>query len=71
MENLSVNPCADPSPQTSQEFGVPEQDERRSESVSADALAELYDLLKDYAPSWYTDRHRRRAEDVLRMLGRL
>lgn len=44
---------------------------RKQESDAADALAELHDLLNDYAPEWYTERHNQRTEEALRMLGRL
>lgn len=38
---------------------------------SVDALAQLYWLLDEYAPSWYEKRYRRKAEDALRKTGRL
>jgi hypothetical protein len=31
-----------------------------------EALKMLYDLLEDYAPSWYTEEHHDRAEAALR-----
>jgi len=33
----------------------------------ADALAQLYDLLEQYAPVWYTREHHERAESALRL----
>jgi hypothetical protein len=33
-----------------------------------EALAELYGLLEEYAPSWYTQQHHQRAESALRLL---
>jgi len=42
-----------------------------SATGAADALAQLYQLLGDYSPSWYEERHRQKAEGVLRKLGRL
>ena len=34
----------------------------------AEALAELYELLEEYAPSWYRQPHHERAESALRLL---
>ncbi|HEY1263158.1 MAG TPA: hypothetical protein VGF06_06525 [Terriglobales bacterium] len=34
----------------------------------AEALHNLYDLLEEYAPAWYTQEHREKAEAALRML---
>jgi hypothetical protein len=34
----------------------------------ADALEGLYELLEEYAPAWYTQEHREKAEAALRML---
>jgi len=31
-----------------------------------DALAELHNLLEEYAPSWYTEEHHDKAESALR-----
>ncbi len=44
---------------------------KRIESDIADALVELYQLLNKYAPLWYERQHQRKAEAVLRRLGRL
>jgi len=30
-----------------------------------EALSELQDLLEEYAPSWYTEKHHRKAESAL------
>jgi len=32
----------------------------------ANALAEVYELLEDYAPTWYTSHHQERVESALR-----
>jgi hypothetical protein len=32
-----------------------------------DALSDLYGLLEDYAPSWYTQEYRERAEGALHL----
>ena len=37
----------------------------------AETLAELYCLLNDYAPQWYTEGHYLRTTEVLRRLGRV
>jgi hypothetical protein len=42
----------------------------RQLSRVADALAELYDLLEQYAPVWYTREQHERAESALRLLKR-
>jgi hypothetical protein len=36
-----------------------------------DALAELYQLLEDYAPTWYSEHHHKKAESALRVLKKL
>lgn len=71
MENPSANHFSKLSPQTSRELGADDQDSRRSEIASADVLADLYELLSNYAPAWYTEHHHARTENALRMLGRL
>jgi hypothetical protein len=44
---------------------------KQIESDIADALVELYQLLNKYAPVWYERQHQRKADAVLRRLGRL
>jgi hypothetical protein len=44
---------------------------KQIESDIADALVELYQLLNKYGPLWYERQHQRKAEAVLRRLGRL
>jgi hypothetical protein len=44
---------------------------QQTESDIADALVELYQLLNKYEPRWYERQHQRKAEAVLRRLGRL
>ena len=41
----------------------------RQRAVLAEALQELYKLLEDYAPAWYTEQIHEKAEKALRMLG--
>lgn len=38
---------------------------------ATDALAELYRLLEDYAPTWYTEDHHKMAGSALRVLKRV
>jgi hypothetical protein len=38
---------------------------------AADALAELYELLENYAPTWYTKHHKEKAESALRLIKKL
>lgn len=71
MENLIADQYRGRSPQITEEFGAAERDGNKSETATADALAELYYLLSDYAPPWYTERHHRKTQNVLRLLGRL
>jgi len=33
-----------------------------------EALAELFDLLEQYAPSWYTEKHHEKAARALQMV---
>ncbi len=42
------------------EHGTPSERTRLVE-----ALSELQNLLEEYAPSWYTERHHRKAESAL------
>jgi len=45
-------------------------DTRPETTQLEDALLELYNLLEEYAPSWYTEEHHNRAESALRSLRR-
>ena len=38
---------------------------------ATDALAELYQLLEDYAPAWYSEHHHKKAETALRVLKKV
>ena len=38
---------------------------------ATDALAELYQLLEDYAPTWYSEHHHKKAETALRVLKKV
>jgi len=38
---------------------------------ATDVLAELYELLEKYAPTWYTQRHHEKAESALRLVKKL
>jgi hypothetical protein len=38
---------------------------------ATDALAELYQLLEDYAPTWYSEHHHKKAESALRVLKKI
>lgn len=67
MEQVS----AKPRPRMSVEFGAGSRDKGKNEADFSDAFAELYGLLEDYAPPWYTERLHQRAQDALRMIGRL
>ena len=40
-------------------------DVERDPELLADALTDLYDLLEQYAPSWYTEEHHEKAEAAL------
>ena len=37
----------------------------------ADALADLHQLLEEYAPSWYTQEHHEKVESALQLSGKL
>lgn len=41
--------------------------ERRPVVSAEEALRELFELLEDYAPSWYTKEHHERAIAALRL----
>ena len=36
-----------------------------------DAIAELSDLLENYAPAWYTERHRSKVESAMGLVKNL
>jgi hypothetical protein len=38
---------------------------------AADVLAELYELLEKYAPTWYTQHHHEKAESTLRLVKKV
>jgi hypothetical protein len=38
---------------------------------TTDVLAELYELLEKYAPTWYTQNHHEKAESALRLVKKL
>jgi hypothetical protein len=38
---------------------------------ATDALAELYELLEKYAPTWYTQRHHEKAASALRLVKKV
>jgi transposase len=38
---------------------------------ATDALAELYELLEKYAPTWYTQRHHEKAASTLRLVKKV
>lgn len=43
-----------------------ENNQPRTSSIHmAEALTDLYQLLEEYGPSWYTEEHRRKAEVAL------
>jgi len=45
------------------------EDSRESEfRIVGEAFLELFELLEDYAPSWYTEEHHNRAETARRIL---
>jgi hypothetical protein len=54
-------------------FAFPLNSDSETDSVQerlADALAELHNLLNQYAPSWYTQEHHTKAESALQLLKR-
>jgi hypothetical protein len=42
-----------------------EHDTPSKRTRMAEALSELHSLLEEYAPSWYTEEHHRKAESAL------
>jgi hypothetical protein len=46
-------------------------DAKQQLARATDALAELYQLLEDYAPTWYAEHHHKKAEFALRLLKKL
>ena len=58
-------------PQMEAEFEAEGPAPNHTTTDFADALAQLYRLLNEYAPCWYEKQHRQKAEDALRKIGRL
>ena len=42
-------------PKVSVEFGADSRDKGKNETDFSDAFEELYGLLEDYAPPWYSE----------------
>jgi len=49
---------------------APESEVGEKKLDPAEVLAELYNLLEDYGPTWYTLEHHQKAEGALRLLYR-
>jgi hypothetical protein len=47
------------------------KDDVKEDSEPLGVLAELYELLEAYAPSWYTEAHRRRVQMALEARNRV
>ena len=69
MTSQFGNLCSERSPRINVESAA--QDVNNTETDLAAALTELYGLLNDYAPPWYSERHYQRTQAVLKRLGRL
>ena len=54
---------SEPSSTTSATLSTPSR--VNSEDDAMEILAELYQLLESYSPTWYTEEHRRRAQLAL------
>lgn len=66
------NGCTEQSEVTSLPLRSNDPSERELQlSQVADILAELYCLLEQYAPIWYTQEQHERAESALRLLKNL
>jgi hypothetical protein len=55
------------------DFSHPLNSESKTDPVQArlaDALVDLHNLLKEYAPSWYTQQHYAKVESALQLLKR-
>lgn len=48
-------------------FEAPQGEVREQKPDPAEVLAELYGLLEDHAPAWYTLEHHQKAEMALRV----
>ena len=71
MSNPSVKACNQQSPRSSCQLGAEGRVTSKPETDCADALANLFFLLEDYAPPWYTGQLHEQTEKVLRTAGRL
>ena len=71
MTNQLSNLFSDGSPRINVDSATAAQGVNHAETDFAAALAELYGLLNDYAPPWYSERHYQQTRNVLRKLGRL
>lgn len=71
MENPNANDYFDRPPGMGGEFEAEAPAANQLAVDSADALAQLYQLLNEYAPAWYEEQYQLKAEETLRKLGRL
>jgi hypothetical protein len=60
-----------PSEGTDSEANGAGSDQDSLAGEAADVLYELFTLLNEYAPSWYTERHHMRARKTLAKMGKL
>lgn len=71
MPNLNVTEFSERSPHMSTNLAAGRSRTTKNEPDCADVLADLYGLLEDYAPQWYTEQLHERTARVLRTVGRL
>jgi len=63
-----MGPTGNRTPQSKAESSFSSLNENATPSERTrlvEALSELQDLLEEYAPSWYTEKHHRKAESAL------
>jgi hypothetical protein len=65
---VNLNPPQPPESTQSRQHSSEVPDAKVQLARATDALAELYQLLEDYAPAWYSERHHKKAESALRVL---
>ena len=68
---MNTNPTQQSAPARYRRYSNDEPEAKLELARVKDALTELYELLEDYAPTWYTEQHHKKAASALRLTKKL
>ena len=68
---MNTNSTQQSGPARYRRYSNDEPDAKLELARVKDVLAELYELLEDYAPTWYTEQHHKKAASALRLTKKL